>query len=485
MNVKQNVISGVRWNGVGNIIRQTLQFPTMLIFARILTPEDFGIYAVLLICIGFTQMLSSMGTAQVIIFKDDTSSKSLSSILIFGIIISLVLASILFSSSTLISYYFKMPLLKNLLRILSFTIVINSFGIVQRSLLQKEMRFREIVTIESISLLLASVAGIIAAIKGFGVYSMVLRSALNTLISTTGFWFASKWKPELLFSLEELKKIWSYSTNLTGFNIINYFSRNVDTFVIGKYISSSAVGNYSLAYRFMLFPIQNISDVITRVLFPALSKLKHDNLKFRNIYLKSISMIALFTFPLMAGIFVLSDQVVVIIFGDKWEDLSTIIRILAPIGMIQSIATTVGSIYTSKGTVGMMVKMGLLNTTTTSLFIIMAIPFGVTGIAMAYGLANILLLFPNLLVSWRQIDLRVFDGIKYILPFFSASIFMSVALYILLGYQKTYMVPLFISTGIIVICGIVIYILILMVFHRSKFLVLLKNIIYRHASVNG
>ena len=156
--------------------------------------------------------------------------------------------------------------------------------------------------------------------------------------------------------------IGKYSLNLVGFNTFNYFARNADYLLIGRFLGATSLGIYMLAYRIMLYPLQSITTVISRVMFPAYSQLQDDDARFRSAYLRTAGMIALVTFPMMAGLWV-SDRahVVLTIFGQKWAQAIPLIKVLALVGMAQSIGATVGAIYQAKGRTDVMFRLGSLS----------------------------------------------------------------------------------------------------------------------------
>jgi len=249
--------------------------------ARFLSPDDFGVYAILMIFVSFVQILGSMGTAQVIVHMDEPNQRMLSSIFFFNIAIGIFLFAILYFLAWPLAAFFDNPDLTHLLQIIGATFIISAFSLVQNALLEKNMLFKKVVTFETAALAIGSFAGIVAAVAGMGVYSLIILSLSNATLLTMELWFNSHWRPSFQFSFDDIKRVWNYTINLTSFAIINYFARNADNFLIGKFIGSSALGIYSVAYKIMLYPLQNVSRVIVRVLFPSFSQVKHDNQRFK------------------------------------------------------------------------------------------------------------------------------------------------------------------------------------------------------------
>ena len=143
---------------------------------------------------------------------------------------------------------------------------------------------------------------------------MVCQLLICTIVNAILLWFLSPWRPRFWFAFSDIKDIFKFSANLTAFNILNYFARNIDQLLIGKFLGAQALGYYSLAYKIMLYPLQNISQVIGKVMYPAFSKIHEDLEKVRLNYLKMVKVIALIVFPLMAWLFVMAPEVVMVFF---------------------------------------------------------------------------------------------------------------------------------------------------------------------------
>lgn len=426
MSLKEKVLTGTKWVALANIFKQILQVVSLIIFARLLTPEDFGMYAVLMIFVGFMSMFTDMGTGAALIHIKRPSDTLYSSVFYFNLFVGLLLSLSLILMSSPIAQFFQMPKIKALLEIISFTFIIASFGVVQKALYEKSLNFKTVTIIEIFSSFLGVTVGISAAFYGLGVLSLIIQTLSQNLLLVVLFWTYSTWRPMFYFKLDDIKYIWQFTKNLSLFNIVNYFARNADNFLIGKFLGSPALGVYSVAYKIMLYPLSNVSRTLLRILFPAFAKIQDDNKKFQKAYLRVIFFIALVTFPLMVGLITTADVLVPVLFGNKWHNLDILLIILAPIGMIQSIMTTLGSIYMAKGDTKTLMNIGFVSSTITVLFFILGLPFGVEGVAFSYLISNLIILYPVFRISWKQIDLSVKRGFVEIAPILVISILMGI-----------------------------------------------------------
>ena len=431
MSLKHKVLTGVKWVAIANVFTQILSVVSIIIFARLLSPDDFGTFAILMIFIGFLGIFSDMGTSAALIHIKNPSNSLLSSIFYFNIFIGFSLAVILMLLSESIATFFDNPQIRNMLYVISFNFIIVSFGVVQKAILQKNMNFKNLSLIQSVAMFLGVFIGILSAFSGLGVYSLIIQTLTTSIIGTILIWLYTSWRPEWIFSLKEIKQIWSYTANLSAFEFINYFATNADNFLIGKYLSTASLGVYSLAYKIMLYPLQNISRILMKVLFPAFSQLQDDNQAFKNAYLRVIFYISLITFPMMTGLMATNEILVDVLFGDKWQGLALLLLILAPSGMLRSIYTTVGIIFMAKGNTAMQFKLGTVNAILTVLGFIIGLKWGVIGIALSYLIVNLIMFYPIFHISWGQIELNILDGLRKISPIFFISVFMGLFVYMI------------------------------------------------------
>ena len=457
MSLKAKVLTGTKWVALANVFKQVMQVLSLIIFARLLSPDDFGIFSILMIFVSFLIMFVDMGTAAALIHVKKPTQKLLSSIFFFNIFIGILLFLLLVLLSGNIAVFFEKPVLEELLKLIAINFIIMSFGIVQKAKFEKEIDLKNITLAESLAIFIGIAAGIISAFYGLGVYSLIVQTLTTSFVTVALTWIISKWKPSLYFSFIEIQKIWKYTANLSTFNFVNYFSRNADNILIGKFLDTHALGVYSLAYSIMLYPLQNISRVLIRILFPAFSQIQDDNAKFKKAYIRSIFYIALISFPIMVGLMVTADLFVAVVFGDKWESLAILLIILAPVGMMNSIGGTNGIIYMAKGNTNLLLKVGIFSTIVTIVFFIGGIFFGVEGVAISFLLSNIILFYPIFKISWGQIDLSLSEGLRPILPILAISSFMGLSVWIVQQGMHSLSLHPIIELSIMILSGVLIY----------------------------
>jgi O-antigen/teichoic acid export membrane protein len=429
--LRTRTISGLVWSGIEHIGQQLMTFIISVILARLLTPEDFGLIGMIIIFTGFAQLFTDMGFGSALIQKSDLEDRHLNSVFWANVATGFALTLIIIAVAPFIASFYNVPMLQPLTAVIALSIFITSLKVVQDALLHKYMDFRQLAIIQSVAVLVSGSIAIAMAFTGYGVWSLVIQSLFFTSISVVMMWQLSPWRPAFSLQKSALKDLIRYSSNLLGANIFNYWVRNSDDLLIARFIGSFALGIYSRAYTLMLLPLTQITDIITRVMFPALSSIQNDKEQVKNIYLRSISIISLVTYPLMIGLLVTSKPFILVVFGEKWAGVIPILQIFCLIGLSQSIDTTVGWIFLSQGRTDVMFKWGVFAGIVTVMSFIIGLQWGIIGVALAYLIGNIILWYPEWYIAGRIIELTVKEIIFKLAPTFSGAVAMGLAVAVL------------------------------------------------------
>jgi PST family polysaccharide transporter len=387
--------------------QQATQLLTMVVLARLLTPGDFGLVGMASVVIGFVSLFKDLGTSAAVIQSRKNTDELLSSVfwanVAFGCFSMIVIAS----AAPVAAIYFHEPRVSALLRVLSLSFAIASCSILQKAIFERKLMFRATAAAEVAGVAAGAAVGIVLALRGAGAWALVAQSLTSVSVSSALLWYLSDWRPQLSFHWLEIKRVSGYSLNLTGFTVVNYLARNTDYLLIGRFLGATQLGIYTLAYRIMLYPLQSISAVVSRVMFPVCSQLRDDDARFRAAYLRTVAMIALATFPMILGLYSVARPLVLTIFGAKWAAVIPLIQILTPVGLMQSIMTTVGTIYQAKGRTRTLFAWGLGSSLLTIVAFLAGLRWGVLGIAKSYAIVMLVLVVPCFVIPFRLIGLKL------------------------------------------------------------------------------
>lgn len=416
MTLTHSVLTATRWSAFSQVMRQLSQLAVTVILARLLSPDDFGVIAMATVLTGFVILLSDLGTSAAVIQRAEHPAGFLSAVFWVNIAFGVLAMLAVIALSPVVAAFYHEERLVPVLIVLSLSFPLAGLVALQRALLEKSMSFDVLARIEMLSTAIGAVTGVAVAFAGGGIWALVLQTVSTVAAMAIALWANSSWRPGFGASLAEIRSIAGFSGYLTGFNVVNYFARNADYVLIGWLLGSEQLGYYTMAYRILMFPLQNLSAVITRVTLPAFSRIQADDSRFRRGYLASIGVIAVVSFPVMAGVFSVARPLVEAAFGDRWLPMVPILMIFAPVGLVQSIVATAGSIYIAKNQTASMFKWGVFAGVVVVTSFIVGLQWGVLGVAACYGIASLALAYPGMAIPLRLIGLKVKDSLAVLWP---------------------------------------------------------------------
>lgn len=401
------VARGTGWTVASRFGVQLLSIISTSIVARHVPPRAYGLVGMAAVIINFASLFRDIGTSSAIIQRKAIDERLLASVFWLNVAMGLAVTASCWLVAPWVAVFYGESQLVQILRVLSLSFLISALSGVHAALLSRGFQFARYALAEvgaSIASLAVAIAG---ALSGAGVWSLVAASLTNTVVSTIIVLIAKPWRPRLIFSWCEIRSISGFGLNLSAFNIVNYFARNADNMLVGKYLGAAQLGFYGFAYNVMLYPVQSIAQSLGRVLFPALSTMQDDHARFRQAYLRSSAAIAFITFPLMTGAAILAPELISVFLGPRWAPVVPVFRILAPVGMLQSLTTITGQIYLAKSATAAMFRWGTLFSALFVLGFIAGLPWGISGVAGVYAIVTVVIFVPALAIPFRLIHLRV------------------------------------------------------------------------------
>jgi O-antigen/teichoic acid export membrane protein len=420
---------GVLWTGAGQVVRQLIQVGSSVILVRLLSPGDFGLIGMAMFFVGIGQLLADFGVGSAIVHSRAVDRVVLSSCFWLNVIVAAVLAALVLGFSPLIGSFYERRDLVPIVEALSLNLLLSGLQVVPSALLYRDLRFADLARAQVLGSLAGALAAMALAWAGFGVWALVAQplvgSTANLLVCT----LAQRWYPRLEFSWAQTAPLARFSAALLGTNIVGYMNRNVDSLLVGRVLGAGPLGYYSMAIQLMLYPLQQVSSVIVRVLFPTLVQIRDDLPRLRSAYLKAVASIALITFPIMGGLFALADDFVLVVFGPQWVEMAPLLKVLAWVGMMQSVGTTVGTIYLSMGNPGVAFRVTLVGAPVFILGLAAGLPWGIFGVAVGYAVASFSLFYYTTHTAFRFIDLTHMEFHRVLLKPLGAALAMVAALH--------------------------------------------------------
>ena len=388
--------ANARWVLLSQVVRILCQLTSVTVLARLLPPRAYGIMALAIVVTNLAYLFRDLGTSAAIIQAETLRESLKNTVHWTNVALGVAVGAGVAASAPVMAAIFHELQLRNVLLLMALVFPISAFSLAHQALLERTSRFASVVLAEVVASVAGVVVAILAAISGAGVFSLALQLVATSVLATVLIVRSSDFRPVRQWCRADFYSIVHFSGNLSLFNFINYFIRNADSMVIGRLLGAIPLGIYFIGYRIMLFPVQNLSYVAARALFPVMSRNIERPQQVAELYLRSLGLIALVSAPLMAGLFALRELFVVTVLGGKWHAVVAILAWLAPIGFIQSLVSTAGSVSMARGRTDLLVRLSILSAALQLPAFVIGARWGIEGVAKCYLVANILLAVPTL-----------------------------------------------------------------------------------------
>nr|WP_320058410.1 lipopolysaccharide biosynthesis protein [uncultured Bacteroides sp.] len=346
---KRTLLSGIFYTAIGRYSGIIISLIVTAVLSRMLSPDNFGVVAVAMVIINFFSIFTDMGISPAIVQNNNLSKNDYSKIFSFTLWMGISIAILFFFASWPISIWYNSPMLRTLCQLLSINLFFASANIVPSALFLKNKEFKFIAWRSFVIQIAGGGLAVSVALLGGGLYALIINPILSSVLIFAISIHRYPQQLQATLGLSALRKIFSYSAYQFLFNIINYFSRNLDKLLIGKYMGMSPLGYYEKSYRLMMLPLQNITYVITPVMHPVLSDFQNDLERLSSSYEKIVRFLAFIGLPLSVVLFFTAQEVTLLIFGDQWMPSVPVFRILSLSVGIQIMLSSSGSIFQAAG----------------------------------------------------------------------------------------------------------------------------------------
>lgn len=415
--LKNKAIGGVIWSAIDNLSNQLVAFIIGIVLARLLSPEQFGLIGMITIFIGISQVLINSGIGDALIRKKNIDDMYYNTAFTFNAVISLILYVILFFAAPFIADFYHKPILSQIVRLLSFTIILNAFTLVQRSQITREIKFKSLAKVSLLSSTISGIVAIVLAYYGYGVWSLVWMNMIASLITLIVFWKLTGWIPKFQFSKLAFKDMFGFGSRLMILGLIDTIYNNMYFLIIGKYYSAADLGQYTRAETFKRLPAQSLTEIVQRVTYPLLSKIQDENERLKKSYQEILKVTMLIS---ILGMFVLSliaEELTVILMGPQWAEAGEYLKILCYSGFFFPLIALNSNILKVKGESGKILKIGLYRKVFSSVLIFILIFHGLKLFLYAMIIQQTAAFIA---ISWygkKLIDYNIPEQVKDFLPF--------------------------------------------------------------------
>lgn len=333
-NLKSKTVKGVGWSFVDNVANQGIAFLVGLVLANLLTPQEYGLVGIIMIFMAVFNCIVDSGFSSALVRKKNIAAIDYDTIFITNIVFSVALFAIGYLSAPFIADFFGEPQLVPLTQVMSIIVIINGIAIVQRTILVKNIDFKTQTKISLIASLSSGVVGVSMAIYGMGVWSLVGQQISRQGLNTLFLWIYGKWRPKLKFSFVSFKELFGFGWKLLVSGLIDTVWREIYQIVIGKYYSSAMLGQYTRSTQFGAVFSTNLTTIVQRVSYPALSQLQDDKERLKEGYRKVIKLTMYVTFSCMLMLAAVAKPMIIILIGEKWLEAARMLPIICLMMML-------------------------------------------------------------------------------------------------------------------------------------------------------
>lgn len=452
--IRAQTISGVLWSSVERFSVQGMQLIVMLVMARLLSPEEFGLVGMLTIFMAISQSFIDSGFSNALIRKLDRSEVDYSTVFYFNIVVGVICYLILFLAAPLIANFYKQPILVPLTRLLAISLVINSMTVVQRARFTVKVDFKTQAKASFLAVLVSGVVGIVMAYKGAGVWALVVQQIINGAINMAVLYWMAHWKPLWVYSWKSFKELFSFGGKLLLSGLIDTIYRNIYLIVIGKVFTPADLGYYTNAQRLSEFPSANISGILGRVTYPILSGIQDDNERLRSVYRQYLKLSAFVVFPLMVGLAALSEPVIELVLGEQWLPAVPLLQVLCFSMMWYPIHAINLNLLQVKGRSDLFLRLEIIKKVVGVIILIITIPYGVIAMCVGGIFSSIFCLAINTFYTGKLIGVGFIKQMEDLMPILLQSLVMGGFVFFIAAYLSSAYIKVIL--GILV--GVLVYI---------------------------
>jgi O-antigen/teichoic acid export membrane protein len=421
--------NGVIWSAIERFCVQGVSFLLTLVIARLVTPNEYGLIAMLSIFMAVAQTFIDSGFGNALIQKKDRTEVDYSTVFYFNSAVAILLYLVLFACSPLIADFYNQPELTYVTRLVGLNLILMSLSIIQRTRLCIELDFKSQTKVSLISVIISGAVGIITAYKGWGVWALVIQSLVNNFLQTVLLWFVAHWHPLLVFSKESFRTLFAFGSKLLVSGLLHTIYLNLYSLVIGKFYNASDVGYYNRAYSISQYPSTNIVVILTRAIYPVQCGHQDDDEWLVTTFVSYLRIACFIVFPLMCLLAIIAEPLVLVVLTEKWLPAATLISILSIAYMWYPILVINNQMLKVKGRSDLFLRAEIIKKIVAVGILIATIPWGVAWLCIGVVIYN---LFDMWLIIWyvrKLLPLGYRMQFKALLPIFTLTTLASIGSY--------------------------------------------------------
>ena len=455
--LRQQAVKSVFWVGSTKALAQVISLAASVIVMRILSPADYGMMGMALAYHGILFIIYDVGIGLAVLQKKDLTEDESQSAFWFTVVIGFILYALSWKIALLCANFFSTDQIIPLIRVLSLSIIFLSIQEIPYCLMAKKFEFKKRGIAELVSGIIGVFSCLVLALMGFKVWSLILSQVFKDLSLCILILFFSKWRIHFYFNWLHVKKLLKYGIPITGQSLLDYFNQSSDSVIIGRFLDQNALGYYQVALTLAKMPIQRVIALTNKVTMPVFAELQDDHEQLRHYFYKLFELISLFAFPVFLGIFLISEDIIVLVLSEKWIPSLFILRIFCIWAIIRSYTGFLLVVLKAKGNVNAAFKYSLYSSIILPLSFIVGVRFGITGVAMGWLMCFPFLTFYLLYLIKKEIQISFTKTLRSAVHAAIASLLMVLSGFLIKGYLLSKSDISFMTMGVNILMGVLVF----------------------------
>jgi O-antigen/teichoic acid export membrane protein len=386
--MRSRVLRGLAWKVVSQVFGLTWHTAVAITLARLLLPEDYGLAAMVIVFAAIVPAFSDLALGSALVQRRELSEADRSTVFWTSAGVGAGFTLVGVALSWPVASFYGEPEVQPLFAALSLTFVVTALGTTQRALLTRDMNFRSLELRIMLGTLASGIGGITLAASGFGAWAIVGQQIILAVASTSLLWRFSHWRPRLVFSTASFRRLAGFSANVFGTRLLFYFNRNSDNLLVGRVLGAGPLGAYALSYNVMLAPLSRLGWPIGEVLYPAFSRMQDEPSRTAVAWVRINRMVGALTVPATLGLAVVASEFVTVVLGERWHEAEPVIRLLAWVGLLQSLTTLNSAILRARDRTGTLLRYAAVALAASLVGFTVGLEWGIVGVAAGYAISS-------------------------------------------------------------------------------------------------
>lgn len=471
--MKKKIFLGFFWKFNEQITGQLVTFIISIVLARILTPQDYGIVALINVFISIADVFVTNGFGSALIQKKDADDVDFSTMFYISGIFSIMVYVVLFLIAPYIAKFYNNSELTLIFRIFALKLPLSAFNAIQQAYVSKKMLFQKIFVSTTVSSILAGLIGIVVAYLGYGIWALVVQYILNTVIISIVLFLQLDWHPQLKFSWTAGKPLLSYGWKIVATSFLGAFFNQLRTLLLGKVYTPSELAFYNRGQKFPELLSQNIDGTISTVLFPAISEYNNDLSKVKNMIRKSLRISTFIIMPLMFGMAATAKPIILILLTSKWIASVPYMQYLCIAGAFGTVSNTNMQAISAIGRSDVLLKLELMKKPLYLILLIIGLKISVLAVAYTMTIYAVCAALLNMSPNRKLLNYKFKEQIADILP----ALVLSIIMFIIVNSITLLNLSMLLTFVVQIFVGIFVYVFLSMIFKLEAYKYILNTIL--------